>query len=59
MSLALNNRLDIVILSTEKKPTVNLKNGSNLYEVDTAKQYVWYNGRWYNLDVYDVEEITE
>lgn len=48
MSLALNNRLDIVILSTEEKPTVNLKNGSTLYEVDTAKLYVWYEGYWYD-----------
>lgn len=48
MSLALNNRLDIVILSTEEKPTVNLKNGSTLYEVDTAKLYVWYEGSWYD-----------
>lgn len=48
MSLALNNRLDIVILSTEEKPTVNLKNGSTLYEVDTAKLYVLYEGNWYD-----------
>ena len=48
MSLALNNRLDIVILSTEEKPTENLKNGSTLYEVDTAKLYVWYEGSWYD-----------
>lgn len=56
MSLALNNRLDIVILSTEEKPTVNLKNGSTLYEVDTAKLYVWYKGSWYDEEGNEVVE---
>lgn len=56
MSLALNNRLDIVILSTEEKPTVNLKNGSTLYEVDTAKLYVWYEGSWYDEEGAEVTE---
>ena len=60
MSLALNNRLDIVILSTETKPTENLKNGSTLYEVDTAKLYVWYKGSWYDEGGNEVvEENTE
>lgn len=59
MSLALNNRLDIVILSTESKPTENLKNGSTLYEVDTTKLYVWYNGSWYDKDGNAVVEETE
>lgn len=59
MSLALNNRLDIVILSTEEKPTVNLKNGSTLYEVDTAKLYVWYKGSWYDEEGTEVVEETE
>lgn len=59
MSLALNNRLDIVILSTEEKPTVNLKNGSTLYEVDTAKLYVWYEGSWYDEEGNAVVEETE
>lgn len=59
MSLALNNRLDIVILSTESKPTENLKNGSTLYEVDTAKLYVWYNGSWYDEEGNAVVEETE
>lgn len=59
MSLALNNRLDIVILSTEEKPTVNLKNGSTLYEVDTAKLYVWYKGSWYDEEGAEVVENTE
>lgn len=56
MSLALNNRLDIVILSTEGKPTENLKNGSTLYEVDTAKLYVWYEGSWYDEEGNEVTE---
>lgn len=59
MSLALNNRLDIVILSTESKPTENLKNGSTLYEVDTTKLYVWYNGSWYDEEGNEVVEETE
>lgn len=59
MSLALNNRLDIVILSTESKPTENLKNGSTLYEVDTTKLYVWYNGSWYDEEGNAVVEETE
>lgn len=59
MSLALNNRLDIVILSTETKPTENLKNGSTLYEVDTTKLYVWYNGSWYDEEGNAVVEETE
>lgn len=59
MSLALNNRLDIVILSTELKPTENLKNGSTLYEVDTTKLYVWYNGNWYDEEGNAVVEETE
>lgn len=48
MSSALDNRIDIVILSTETKPTKNLKNGSTLYEVDTASLYIWYEGNWYD-----------
>lgn len=48
MSSALDNRIDIVILSTEPKPTKNLKNGSTLYEVDTASLYIWYEGNWYD-----------
>lgn len=48
MSSALENRIDIVILSTEAKPTKNLKNGSTLYEVDTASLYIWYEGNWYD-----------
>jgi len=56
MSLFLNNRIDIVILSTEEKPTINLKNGSTLYEVDTAKLYVWYKGSWYDEEGNEVEE---
>lgn len=56
MSLFLNNRIDIVKLSTEEKPTENLKNGSTLYEVDTTNLYVWYNGSWYDEDGNIVEE---
>jgi hypothetical protein len=48
MSSALDNRIDIVSLSTETKPTKNLKNGSTLYEVDTASLYIWYEGNWYD-----------
>lgn len=48
MSSALDNRIDIVSLSTEPKPTKNLKNGSTLYEVDTARLYIWYEGNWYD-----------
>lgn len=48
MSSALDNRIDIVILSTEPKPTKNLKNGSTLYEVDTASLYIWYEDNWYD-----------
>lgn len=59
MSSALDNRLDIVILSTETKPTENLKNGSTLYEVDTAKLYIWYNGSWYDEEGNAVVEETE
>ena len=59
MSLFVNNRIDIVILSTEEKPTVNLKNGSTLYEVDTAKLYVWYKGSWYDEEGNEVVEETE
>lgn len=40
-------RIDIVILSTETKPTKGLLNGSTLYEVDTGKLYIYYKGTWY------------
>lgn len=40
-------RIDIVILSTETKPTKGMMNGSTLYEVDTGKLYIYYKGTWY------------
>ena len=59
MSIFLNNRIDIVKLSTEEKPTKDLKNGSTLYEVDTTELYVWYNGSWYDEEGNAVVEETE
>lgn len=41
------NRVEIIGLSTETKPTENIINGSTFKEVDTAKIYIYYAGTWY------------
>lgn len=41
-------RIDFVGLSSETKPTKELKNGSTYYEVDTQTLFIWYKGIWYN-----------
>lgn len=45
--IGIKNRTDIVILSTEDKPTEGLENGSTCYEVDTGVLYIYYKGTWY------------
>lgn len=42
-----NNRVEIIGLSTEEKPTENIINGSTYKEVDTTKLFIFYNGTWY------------
>lgn len=42
-----NNRVEIIGLSTEEKPTEDIINGSTYREVDTKKFYIFYNGTWY------------
>ena len=44
----LNVRIDFVGLSTDTKPTQELRNGSTFYTVDTQELYIWYKGTWYN-----------
>lgn len=41
-------RIDFVGLSTDTKPTQELRNGSTFYTVDTQELYIWYKGTWYN-----------
>lgn len=43
----INNRIYIVGLEEETKPTENIENGSIFYEVDTSNEYVFYNEEWY------------
>ena len=35
--------------STDDKPVTGVKNGETLYEVDTKKSYIFYNGEWYEV----------
>lgn len=45
--IGIKYRLDIVILSTEDKPTEGIENGATCYEVDTGVLYIYYKGTWY------------
>ena len=38
-------------LSTDTKPTTNVRAGSSFTEVDTSKIFVFSNGEWYLLQV--------
>ncbi len=51
--------LNLIGLSTETKPTENVKNGSTFLAVDTAETYVFYDGIWYNQDTPEVVNETE
>lgn len=44
----LYGRFDFVGLSTDTKPTRELRDGTTFYTVDTQELYIWYNGTWYN-----------
>ena len=35
--------------STEDKPTSGVKDGEGLYEVDTKKSYIFYDGQWWDM----------
>lgn len=43
-------RIDFVLLSSEEKPTEDLKDGSTAYEVDTCKLFIFYKGTWYEQE---------
>lgn len=42
-----NNRVNIIGLEEESKPTEDIVNGSTFLEVDTATQFMFYEGAWY------------
>jgi hypothetical protein len=42
-----NNKMEIIGISTEEKPTENIINGSTYKEVDTKKFYIFFDGTWY------------
>lgn len=35
--------------STEEKITTGVKEGETLYEVDTKKSYIFYDGQWWEV----------
>ncbi len=35
--------------STEEKPVNGVKSGATLYEVDTKKAYIFYDGQWWEV----------
>ena len=40
--------VNYICKSTEPKPTTGVKSGEALYEVDTKKTYIWYDGQWWD-----------
>ena len=43
-------RIDFVLLSTDTKPTAEIKDGSTCYEVNTGKLFIFYKGTWYEQE---------
>lgn len=48
--MVFNYRKDLIGLSTESKPSVNVIDGTTFLEVDTSSYYIYYNGQWYKQD---------
>lgn len=40
--------VNYIIKSTEAKPVNGVKDGESLYEVDTKKAFVFYDGQWWD-----------
>lgn len=40
---------DFIGKSSETKPIEGVGDGDTLYEVDTKKNYIYYDGEWYEM----------